>query len=662
MHRRLELRRLLVLVLLVSASAAHAQAPPPPPPPLTALPPPPVPPGNPITVAKANLGKALFWDEQLSSTRTMACGSCHRAQAGGSDPRSGLLAAHPINPGADGVFGTPDDVTGSPGVELNQSDGALAFSSVYGLGTQVTGRLAPSNINAAYAPLLFWDGRASNTFADPLSGATVLQNGGALESQCSAPPVSSTEMAHLGRNWSDVAARVATSQPLALASGIPPALVLWMNDRSYPELFAEAFGTSDVTPARIALAIATYERTLYSTQTPFDSLIAGDTVLRPQEQAGFALFGQLNCARCHGGALTSDNAFHYTGVRPAAEDSGRMIVTHQPQDLGAMRTPILRNVALRPAFMHDGRFKTLDEVVAFYDRGGDFNAPNKDPLIRPLGLNAQQRAALVAFLGRPLTDPRVAAATAPFDRPTLYTETALVPQILAGGVAGGTGLPPQPTALEPALIGNPTFTVGVFGSLGGAAAVLVVDDSEPPLGAIPTSGTFARLATILQGSGTGAGWGSATFAIPNDAALEGRTLYGRWYVSDPAAAGGVAISPAFRFRIFAAHGETDPALTGVPPAANVGTARLYASYPNPFSASTTVRFDLLESSRVKLAVYDMAGRVTRRLDERAFATPGSYLVAWDGRGDDGRAAPPGVYFYRLETDRGVQTARVVRVR
>jgi len=177
----------LCLALFFAPPAAVAIAQPPPPPPLTPLPPPPQPPGNPVTTAKANLGKALFWDEQLSSTRTMACGSCHQATRGGSAPRSVLLSAHATHPGIDGVRGTPDDILGSPGVILNQPEGSFAWSPVFGLDEQVTGRLAPSFINAAYAPLLFWDGRAGQTFLDPQTGAVVLSNGGALENQAAGP-------------------------------------------------------------------------------------------------------------------------------------------------------------------------------------------------------------------------------------------------------------------------------------------------------------------------------------------------------------------------------------------------------------------------------------------------------------------------------------------
>jgi cytochrome c peroxidase len=180
MRGSLVLRRIRLVLVLVPFSTAVAQiGPPPPPPPLG---PPPQPPGNPVTAARANLGKALFWDEQLSSTRTVACGSCHQARVGGTDPRSVAGSARATHPGPDGVRGTGDDVTGSPGVPLSAAGGWYEWSVAFGIGEQVTGRLANSHINAAYAPSLFWDGRARPTFVDPATGDTVLLNGGALES------------------------------------------------------------------------------------------------------------------------------------------------------------------------------------------------------------------------------------------------------------------------------------------------------------------------------------------------------------------------------------------------------------------------------------------------------------------------------------------------
>ncbi|MCY7346523.1 MAG: FG-GAP-like repeat-containing protein [Pyrinomonadaceae bacterium] len=512
--------------------------------------PPPAPPGNPVTATKAFLGKTLFWDEQLSSTRTVSCGTCHFAGNGGSDARSVNNNARAMNPGFDGVFNSADDVFASPGVISNNADGNYNWSPVYGFREQVTGRKSKSYIDAAYPNSLFWDGRATGVFTDPISGAVILPNGAALESQVLEPPVSSTEMAHGGRNWLDIASRIVVSKPLALSPTVPTALNEWIGGRGYPELFQESFGTSEVTPARIAMAIATFERTVYSDRTPFDAAVSGITALTAQEQRGQGVFNQAQCNACHSGALLSDNQFHYIGVRPTNEDTGRFQVTGNPQNLGQFRTSSLRNVELRTPYMHNGRFNTLEEVIEFYNRGGDFNAPNKDPRVRPRNLSNQQKADLAAFLKRPLTDSRVAAGTGNFNRPLLYTESNRVPQTTGSGTVGAGGNIPQATAIAPPLVGNPNFTVGVSNALGGANAVLVINNTDPGTGAPPTGGSFARVTVQLSGSGSGNGYGSVSLPIPNDSALIGQTFFGRWYVSDSDAANGTAVSPAFKFTVF----------------------------------------------------------------------------------------------------------------
>jgi hypothetical protein len=196
--------------------------------------------------------------------------------------------------------------------------------------------------------------------------------------------------------------------------------------------------------------------------------------------------------------------------------------------------------------MHNGRFATLTEVIEFYDRGGDF-LPND---LVALDLTPQQKANLLAFLTRPLTDPRLAAGQPPFDRPTLYTESTRVPKVEGEGRPGSGGLVPEVVALEPPLVGNPSFTVGVWNGLGGAAALLVVDDQDPGL-TVPAAGDFAFENVTLAGAGAGAGFGSVSLAIPDDSALAGREWFGRWYVTDPGAASGTAVSRLFRFTTFA---------------------------------------------------------------------------------------------------------------
>ena len=114
----------------------------------------------------------------------------------------------------------------------------------------------------------------------------------ALESQVLGPPVSSAEMAHAGRTWNDVAVRVANSKPLALTPFIPTGLRDWIGGRSYPELFEEAFGTPEVTPVRIALAIASFERTVYSDRPSIRARRKSLYCLRPRRADRASLINQ----------------------------------------------------------------------------------------------------------------------------------------------------------------------------------------------------------------------------------------------------------------------------------------------------------------------------------------------------------------------------------
>jgi hypothetical protein len=207
-------------------------------------------------------------------------------------------------------------------------------------------------------------------------------------------------------------------------------------------------------------------------------------------------------------------------------------VTGQNIDRGAFRTPTLRNVEFTGPYFHNGRFETLEDVVDFYNRGGDFNAPNKPAIIRPLNMTPQQRNALLAFLRRPLTDPRVFAQQAPFDRPTLYAESDRVPSIEGVGIAAPGDVAPEIIAIEPPLVGNPSFTIAVWGGQPGQRAILVIDDAEPPLGAsIPNIATAMRIveATLAGDSSTG-GYASASVALPEGESWEGVELFARWYI------------------------------------------------------------------------------------------------------------------------------------
>ncbi len=526
------------------ASTASAQGP---------LPPPLAPNENPITAEKAVLGKALFWDEQLSSDGTMACGTCHMPGHGGTDPRIGNLAAHP---GPDGVPGTADDIFGSPGVSSSNSFGHFESDSMFGFGVQATNRSTPSMIAAAYFPTLFWDGRASGQFRDPLTGQVVIQNRGALESQSLQPLMSDVEMAFESRDWTSVTDRLAAGRPLALASNLPADVQAALAvDSTYPELFENAFGTTEITPVRIAFALATYQRTLIPDQSKFDRVMRNQAQFTQAENRGRGAFGspQSRCAQCHSGSLFSDGQFHNLGLRPIAEDEGRRAVTGSNQDRGRFKTPSLRNVTLRERFFHTGApgINSLNQLLQFYDQDGGPFADNKDQRLNDLRVPPQVRGDIIAFLGT-LTDPRVAAETAPFDRPTLWSErTAPNPMPLGlGAVAGSFGIVPEIIATSPPAEGNEGFRVGINLAYGGAWALLNVRVQNLPPGA-PTDQLRSGLPFPQRLEGAGPGSGFATWIDPAATApvMVGMSYNAQWVVRDPGAANGIARSEMVRITI-----------------------------------------------------------------------------------------------------------------
>jgi cytochrome c peroxidase len=170
---------------------------------------------------------------------------------------------------------------------------------------------------------------------------------------------------------------------------------------AYQTEFRAVFGT-ELNPDGVAKAIASYVRTIVSGNAPYDRYRAGDrTALSPAAQRGFALFeGKARCVACHVGFNFTDEGYRNIGVgmdKPNP-DLGRYTVTKVETDKGAFKTPTLREVAKRSPYMHDGSEKTLEGVVAFYNRGGVKN-PWLSQDIKPLGLNEQEQADLVAFLG-----------------------------------------------------------------------------------------------------------------------------------------------------------------------------------------------------------------------------------------------------------------------
>jgi cytochrome c peroxidase len=381
---------------------------------------------NPNSPEKALLGKILFWEEQLSSQDSHACGTCHRPSAGGSDPRAASSAS--LGAGPNGIFGDADDVRGSQGVVRCDSTGAPKPDPVYGLNVQVTPRRAPSALDALLFDELFWDGRAGTTFIDPVTGEVAIEVGGALESQATRPPLSNVEMSCEGYDWTAIESKLAAAVPLRLASQIPTAMSEAISEHpSYPSLFEWVYGTPVVTARRILFAIATYERQLRSDETPWDRFNAGDSdALTPDQQAGLALFNvKARCATCHVPPLFTDNEFHNIGARAPDLDPGRSSITGDAADLGKMKTPSLRNVGLRAAggLLHFGTDSgaTLRSVVSLY-RAGGVNYENIAPEVYAMNLPEFEFEQLLEFVQNGLTDPRALAELPPFDRPRLGTE------------------------------------------------------------------------------------------------------------------------------------------------------------------------------------------------------------------------------------------------
>jgi cytochrome c peroxidase len=190
-----------------------------------------------------------------------------------------------------------------------------------------------------------------------------------------------------------------------------------VTDGNYPALFEAAFGSPEITPEKISLALENYALTLTSFNSKFDRVLAGQEQFTPQEQRGFELFsteydprrGQFgaDCFHCHGGPLLQSQGFANNGLDSTFSDPGRAKVTGKRYDIGKFAVPSLRNVALTGPYMHDGRFQTLDEVVEHYCTGVKRSATLDPNLARhPDGgvpLTTPDKKALVAFL-KTLTD------------------------------------------------------------------------------------------------------------------------------------------------------------------------------------------------------------------------------------------------------------------
>lgn len=294
-----------------------------------------IPEDNPLTIDGVRLGRFLFYDPILSIDSTISCSSCHFPAANFSDNRA-------LSIGVDGR-------------KTKRSSMSLLNVGLHNRG-------------------LFWDGRVMT-----------------LEEQAALPIEDPNEM---NNTWEEVIKRLS-------------------NHDLYPELFRKAFGvknSKEISKDLATKAIAQFERIMVSSgNSKFDRVERGLDIYSDVELLGRDLFFDDNqevpdaeCNHCHSLPLITANDYFNNGLDEAVKltdfkDLGRGAITGILADNGRFRTTTLRNIRHSGPYMHDGRFQTLEEVVEFYNTGGK-NAPNKDPLLRPLGLTDHQKKALIAFI------------------------------------------------------------------------------------------------------------------------------------------------------------------------------------------------------------------------------------------------------------------------
>lgn len=316
-----------------------------------------IPADNPLTRAKIELGRQLFFDKRLSSDNTISCASCHDpAQAYGAQTQFGI-----------GVRG------------------------------QQGGRNSPVAYNRIVSKAQFWDGRAASLeeqavgpIANPIEMANTHEK---CVADLKANPVYTIQFNKVfsdGVNIDNVGKAIAAFER-TLVTG--PAPYDYQNDlNAFEKVFADDLEYLDEEPAL---------------KKKYDAIKANIAANPMSESAkrGMILFaGKAKCTACHVGANFADEQYHNLGVAMDVKepDLGRYVVTKVEKDKGAFKTPTLRNIVLSPPYMHDGSQKTLDEIVEWYDKGGHKNQWLSDKMT-PLKLTVQEKSDLVAFMEEGLT-------------------------------------------------------------------------------------------------------------------------------------------------------------------------------------------------------------------------------------------------------------------
>lgn len=253
----------------------------------------------------------------------------------------------------------------------------------YGHNRQTGKRNSPSLLNIGYHSVFFWDGRAAS-----------------LEDQALGPITDPVEMA---------ATETISIKNIKKIKGYKP-------------YFREAFGDEKITIERILKAIATYERTITSKKSKFDSFIEGKSdIFTDEEVIGLHLFRtKARCINCHNTPLFSNQKFHNVGLSyygRTFEDLGKYNITHKKEDVGKFKTPSLREIGRTAPYMHNGLMLNLEGIIEMYNAGmprikpkenqkNDSLFPVTDPLLKKLNLTKKEQNALKAFLLTLSSSPR----------------------------------------------------------------------------------------------------------------------------------------------------------------------------------------------------------------------------------------------------------------
>jgi len=340
---------------------------------------------NPLTVERVELGRTLFFDPRVSINDQQSCADCHAREKAFTDGRRTAR-------GAEGSFGP---------------------------------RNSMPLFNLAWKREFFWDGRAKSLREQVLQP---IQNPIEMHQSLTNLVV---KLKSRGNSRREEALNEKSAGGKRQAAIGPSLLMSAATNADYAALFTTAFGSPEITVEKISLALENYLLTLTSFDAKFDRVLRGVEKFTDEEQRGFELFsseydprrGQLgaDCFHCHGGPLFQSQAFANNGSDGALVDIGREKVSGKAADRGKFAVPSLRNIALTAPYMHDGRFRTLAEVVEHYATGVA-RSPTLDPNLakHPDGgvpLSAADKHALVAFL-RTLTDERFLVQTADGNNPT----------------------------------------------------------------------------------------------------------------------------------------------------------------------------------------------------------------------------------------------------